>query len=130
MDRGVSTIKTLLTEELQDTMIKLLEEGVYVKHACEYVRISERCYYNWLKRGEKEKKGKYYQFMQSCAEARAKSARHAVVMIRKATLNAWRAAAWFLERAFPHEWGPRDKKDGNKSDEPVRIKRGMPGPKD
>ena len=124
-------IKTLLTSELQETMVKLLEDGVQVKHACEYVRISEGCYYNWFKRGEKEGKGIYYEFMKSCSEARAKSARHAIVMIRKATLKDWRAAAWFLERAFPKQWGPQDSKLLiDNSDKPKLIRRQMPGPRD
>jgi len=148
--------RSLLTPERQKIIVDYLADGGYVRHACQRAGICEDTYLNWMRRGEKEGKGKFFRFFEACTHACTEAIRKNVKIveagagprkvktkrtIRKAdgTVEVveieaveidWRAAAWWLERRCPKEWGPQDKKVIVESDEPVRIKRGMPGPKD
>jgi len=153
--------KTKLTPERQKIIVDYLADGGYVVHACQRAGIHKDTYYEWMKKGETDKRGgKYRLFADACTHACTEAIRRHVKMVEAAgapkkvvtertvtrvtksgekvvekivTHNVeydWRAAAWWLERRCPKEWGPQDKKVIVESDEPVRIKRGMPGPKD
>lgn len=91
-----------LTKELIEKICKYIEIGVPFKYAALACGISERTFYNWLERGEREKQGIYFQFLQSIKEAEAKSVVRDIAIIEKAAQEGkWQAVAWRLERRHP-----------------------------
>lgn len=103
--------KTDLTPDLQAKLEKVFVGGASIKDACDYVGITDRAYYYWMARGEKARKGDdlYIQFFHIMKKARATGKIDAIARIRQAAVENWQAAAWFLERSDPANWGRRDK---------------------
>jgi hypothetical protein len=97
--------KTKLTKERQDKICELLRAGNYFDAACGAVGITPQTGYNWLKRGNDAKSGIYFDFFEAVKKAEAEAEAATVVIIRKAALDTWQAAAWWLERRFPGKWG-------------------------
>lgn len=102
--------KSDLTPELQSQLINLLSSGVTIADACGYVGISDRTYYNWMKRGETAHKGIYVQFFHAATRARVTARIGAVAIIRKSIQDGNSDdARWYLERSDPSNWGRKDK---------------------
>ena len=74
-------------------VLQLIEEGHFVRHACEGAGISHGIWYEWQKHDP------------DLVELQRKAEMASVaVQLRKITSDAsWQSAAWFLERKFP-EW--------------------------
>jgi len=101
--------KTKLSPEIQEQICKHISIGVPFKYAALACGISERTLYNWLERGEKEKKGKYFQFLQAVKEAEARSIVRDIAILEKAAQEGkWQAVAWRLERRHPQDFGRKD----------------------
>ena len=101
--------KTKLTKEVQEQICKYIEIGVPIKFAAEACGISERTFYNWMERGEKENKGCFFQFFQSVKKALAKSVARDIAIIEKAAQEGkWQASAWRLERRHPEFFGVKE----------------------
>lgn len=84
--------KTKLTPELKDDIIKYIEAGNYIKHACQLVGISEQTYYTWIKRGEAGE-DQFLEFLESIKKAGAKAIARNVLIIQAAAKKSWQAAA-------------------------------------
>lgn len=98
--------KSKLTEELIETASKLISAGNYQKHVAQYLNLSEETWYRWLREGERGKSGLKRQFYESIKKAEAEAIARNVALIQKAAQEGnWQAAAWWLERKFPEEWG-------------------------
>ena len=100
---------TKLTPEVQDRIIQALKAGNYVETAAEYAGIGKTTFYRWMEQGAKASRGIYREFRDAVTRARAEAEARNVAIIQKAAPDDWRAAAWWLERAFPDRWGPRQK---------------------
>ncbi|MDP2217807.1 MAG: hypothetical protein Q8J68_11045 [Methanolobus sp.] len=94
--------------EVSEPLIKLLKSGVPVIHACDAVGITSVTYYDWMKRGELETTGQYHDFYLLVKQARAEAIARNVAIIQKAATHTWQAAAWWLERTCPAEFGRRE----------------------
>ena len=98
--------KSKLTEELIETAAKLIAAGNYQKHVAQYLNLSEETWYRWLREGEKSQSGLKRQFYEMIKKAEAEAIARNVALIQKAAQEGnWQAAAWWLERKFPEEWG-------------------------
>lgn len=125
-------MKTKLTSELQEQLVKYIEAGNYIKDACNMVGICESTYYNWIERGEKaleleEKEKKipksekiYLEFLESIKKAKAKAVIRNVLIIQKAAKKSWQAAAWWLERSHYKDWGVK-KLIGGTGEDPLPV---------
>ena len=100
---------TKLSPEVQDRIIQALKAGNYVETAAEYAGIGKTTFYRWMAQGDQESRGIYREFRDAVMRARAEAEARNVAIIQKAAPDDWRAAAWWLERAFPDRWGPRQK---------------------
>lgn len=100
---------TKLTTEVQDRIIQALKAGNYIETAAEYAGIGKTTFYRWMEQGEQASQGIYREFRDAVMRARAEAEARSVALIQKAAPDDWRAAAWWLERAFPDRWGPRQK---------------------
>lgn len=120
--------KTKLTDEIIQKICTVVAEGNYYKTAALSVGISEATFYNWKKRGEEVKSGKYLEFLELLKKAEAKSeAKYLGVIKDAANDGTWQASAWWLERRYPDRWGKKDKheltgKDGQPLERVIIIK--------
>ena len=100
-----------LNKKLIERAAELISLGNYQRHVAKALGISEDTWYRWLREGKMEKKNslkrKFYEAIQK-AEAEA-IIRNLLIIQKEAKNGNWQAAAWFLERKAPEEWGRKDK---------------------
>jgi transposase len=104
--------KLKLTPQLQEQIGNNITLGMPLKFAAEAAGITEQTFYNWLKKGETETKGQFYEFAEHVKACKAKAVQlHLKLITKAATEGTWQASAWILERRFPEEFGRREKID-------------------
>jgi transposase len=114
---------TKLNLKLQEAICKHIASGMYPSKAAILEGLGERTYYTWMQRGREEKQGKYKHFQQAVKKAESVAETVYLEQIRKASTGeetgnpVWQAAAWYLERRYPDEWGRRERVDVNQSTE-------------
>ena len=102
---------TLLTPALQEAIATDVESGAKFEDAAVINGITERTLYNWIARGENGEEP-FLGFFQAITRARAVAKLAAIKNVRAGVLPSkelspdWKAEAWFLERTFPHDYGP------------------------
>lgn len=107
---------TILTKEMAEVIIDLLKRGNYLSTASSYVGISPATITSWAKKGNAlaqeqderdldETEQMFVWFAVEVEKARAWAEIKSVEIIRQAGNETWQAAAWFLERTNPREWG-------------------------
>jgi hypothetical protein len=92
-----------LTPERQEIIVKLLRFCNYRITACRAAGITYETFLNWMKRGKKEKKGKYFEFFCAVEKAEAEGEAHAVVEIMQSRNP--RVILDLLARKYPDRWG-------------------------
>ena len=106
---------TKLTPEVQERICQLLKAGNTFRTACEVAGIGYFTGNEWRQRGEgndpdRPQTDAYAQFAQEVKKAEEEAVARNVALIQKAAANGtWTAAAWWLERKFPAEWGKVDR---------------------
>jgi transposase len=107
---------------LDDPKVKLLlqalQAGNYVETACAYAGLAVSTVYLWLDRGNKEKQrinqgdtpdpkeATYLEISEAVEKARANAVVANVAVIQQAARSGtWQAAAWWLERSMPQQFG-------------------------
>ena len=73
--------------------------------SAEAAGISRRTFQRWMAKGEEQTKGPFRAFRRAVIRAEAEAVTVAVGCIREAGKKNWRAAAWWLERRHPKDWG-------------------------
>lgn len=100
-----------LTPDRLEKILEALREGNYRDSAAEAAGISYQTFRNWEKRGEAEKSGRFWTFLEAIRKAEAEGELHNLKIITNAAEDGdWRAAAWQLERKNPAKWGRKDAK--------------------
>lgn len=94
-----------LTPEIQKVICEGIAAGIDRKHAAARAGISERTMVYWMRRGRDKKNKLYVAFVASVKKAEADAVARNVAIIQKAASTAWTAAAWWLERRHPDEYG-------------------------
>ena len=80
--------------------------GNTIQTACALAGLSRKSYYRWLKEAEDAPEGHPLRhFRDTVKEALAEAQHRMLMIIQKAAVKDWRAAAWFLERRCPEDWG-------------------------
>ena len=85
------------TPENRQTIINAVEQGVPYRHACAMAGLSEDTFARM-----REKSAEFAEAIKA-AEGRAVAGR--LARIRMAENDHWQAAAWWLERKYPQEFG-------------------------
>ena len=98
----------LLVPERQQKIVTAIAAGNSRDTAAAYAGITPKTFFEWLRRGREAHSGVYYEFAQAVEQADAEAELVAVATIRQAMPFQWQAAAWWLERKRPNEWGKRD----------------------
>jgi hypothetical protein len=99
---------TDLTEALSIEVARHLIDGCSIADACALTGIGESTYHQWVARGAAGE-SPFAEFAELTRAARAEGRQHHVRAIRSATADDWKAAAWFLERSDPANWGRQDR---------------------
>ena len=101
------------TPELHENICKLIRAGNYRETACAAVGIHSGTLRKWL-RAAAAGDSRYIKLAEDMAEAEAvaESRFNTVITASAGTAQKpgdWKAAAWWLERRFPHRYGPQIK---------------------
>ena len=102
--------RTKLTPEVQQGIIRTLRLGNSRKDSALYAGISEQTFYSWMKRG-REGESPFVEFLEEVEKAESAACIKNVAVIQKAAQVTWQAAAWWLERKRPDEWGRKQRVD-------------------
>lgn len=115
--------KSKLTTALIANLEMILQGGSTIKDACAYAGISDATYYGWLQEAQKiaqrtkrpnplsssareRDAALRLEFLERTQRARAVPRIEAIALIRKSFQDGnWQAAAWYLERSDPENWG-------------------------
>lgn len=99
---------TLLTEDRADRIVKMIRNGAYQHIAAAANGVHEATFYRWMAEGAKEDAAPLYrEFREAVEEAKAAAEVGALLQIRAAAADDWKAAAWFLERTRPDRYSRR-----------------------
>jgi transposase len=100
--------QTILNDEIMEALEATFRLGqTSIKQACDWVGIGEATYHQWMAKG-RDGREPYTEFVERMDKARARAVLDNLAIIRTAAQNGqWQAAAWFLERAYPQQWGRR-----------------------
>ena len=118
-----------------EQILRALSLGVSVETAAQCVGISRSTLFGWLQLGREARvlfeqgvkilpaQQKYLDFLDSSEREIAISIANAVARISRASDKGdWRAAAWWLERQVPSEFGKTDRlKIGRNNGDPIRV---------
>lgn len=111
-----------LTPEIQSELAKYIAMGHYLDTAAQLAGIHRNTVNLWLKRGRKESKGKYHDFLVAIKRALAEAEKKDVDIINSAASSGiWQAAAWKLERRYPDRWGRKDRLNLNTNEKVKKI---------
>lgn len=101
---------TKFTHDVRTRIIAAIRNGNTYEASANYGGISYDSLRGWLNRGEDEAEGEFFEFFNAIKKAEAEAEVESVALIRRSAQDGqWQAAAWFLERRKPSDWGRRDR---------------------
>ena len=95
---------TLLTPELQETLVSYVRQGAYDWVAAETVGIGRTTFYRWMAEGEAKPRGKYREFWVKVSRARAEARTLAETTVRRENPLAWLRYGPGREKAGQPGW--------------------------
>lgn len=118
--------KTKLTPEVQARIVDAIGQGATYELAAQYGGVTYQTVLNWLERGERDGKGPFFEFLEAVKLAEGKAAVKWLALIDKAARGTedrpgqWQAAAWKMERRYPHSYGKQVQEQEHSGE--VRLK--------
>jgi hypothetical protein len=107
--------KTKLTPDRTAKICQAIQLGATYDHACNYAGISMATFCEWRKSKP--------EFSEAIQKAEGNATVGWLAKIEKAANDGqWQAAAWKLERRYPHEYGRRVQEITGKDGGPVEVK--------
>ena len=116
--------RSRLTPAVVSAICDALEAGAYGDEAAALAGVSRSTYYSWLRQGRDARERRdlghavppadqvFLDFLESVERAETIPEMKALKRVHRAAQDgSWRAAAWFLERRYPHRWGPGRRND-------------------
>src|SRR5262249_57737439 len=83
--------------------------GNYYRAACAHVGVSYKNFREWMKRGAKQRRGKFREFRNAVKKAEADAEVRMVAQWQKHMPGNWQAIRDFLGRRHPDRWGDHRK---------------------
>jgi transposase len=101
-----------LDARVEKEIVDAVRAGAFLHEAAAAAGISRSTLHRWIQRGE-DPNGEplYRDFRDAVTRARAQAHVAAVAVIRRAMPDDWKAAAFYLERRDPQNWGRRTAHD-------------------
>jgi len=112
--------RTKLTPDTKEDIVKALRAGNSRRDSALYAGVSETTFYSWMARG-REGEPLYAEFLEAVEKAEAQSVVRNVAIIQRAAEETWQAAAWWLERKRPDDWGRRQRMDIGADKEELEV---------
>jgi len=110
-----------LDADRKQRLLAALQRGATYELAANYAGICYDTLNNWMKRGKEEKKGEFFQLFEDIKKVEGAAAVSWLDKIDKAAdEGAWQAAAWKLERRYPHQYGRTVQEVTGKDGEPIQ----------
>jgi hypothetical protein len=97
-----------LTPAVRQTILENLAAGATVQASCLAAGIARQTFYDWRAKAEAGE-SPFVEFFAAVEQAEAQAQVERVTVIRQAMADSWQAAAWWLERRFPEDWGRRER---------------------
>ena len=95
--------RSKLDEELIREAVRLVQTGLNDADVCDALGIHRSSWYGWMKSGDTPLKRK---LAEEVTKAKAmRKAYHLQNVVNAAREGSWQASAWYLERAYPQEYG-------------------------
>ncbi len=112
---------TKLTPEVQATICETIAAGGTFRAACLRAGISHTTLYGWIERG-RNGEAEYADFLAAIEKAEGNAITRNLAVINKAAHDGtWQAAAWWLERRYPQEYGRQVHEVQGKDGGPVAV---------
>ena len=108
------------TPALAAKFVEIVRRGNFRETACAEVGIDPSTMRKWLRAAANGDK-RYANWVLELDRAEAEAEDIMVVAIRKAAIQDWRAAAWYLERRGPKRWGFKAQVEVSVTEELERI---------
>jgi hypothetical protein len=102
---GMAGRRTRLTAQVQHDITTALRAGNTRRAAVSYAGVGETTFYTWLERNQ--------EFRAAVEKSEADAQVRTVALIQREAESAWQAAAWWLERRFPEDFGLRQHVDAS-----------------
>lgn len=96
-----------LNSKLIKNICKDIAEGLPIKYACQKNKIHRATFYRWYNDGKTANTGLFKEFHDKVEEAKAEAVKYNVDIIFESAQKTWQAAAWWLERTCPEEFGAK-----------------------
>ena len=112
--------RTKLTPDTKEDIVNALRAGNSRRDSALYAGVSETTFYSWMSRG-REGEPLYAEFLEAVEKAEAQSVVRNVAIIQRAAEETWQAAAWWLERKRPDDWGRRQRMDIGTNKEELEV---------
>ncbi len=101
---------TKFTENVRNRIIAAIRNGNTYEASASYGGVAYDTFREWIKRGQDEATGEFFEFSDAIKKAEAEAEVESVALIRRSAQDGqWQAAAWFLERRKPSDWGRRER---------------------
>ena len=92
---------TKLNDGTQAKFIQGLKLGLTYELAAKYAGVDRTTIFNWMKRGQEDAEGIYFDFFHAVKAAEGICAAQCMTRImRAAEAGQWQAAGWIMERRF------------------------------
>lgn len=95
------------TPEIADKIVELHSKGLPIKYCAEAVGIGRKTVYNWLKKGEEAKSGRYCEFHRDMQMARADFIAYHHQQV--ASSKDWKAHQYLLQCVAPSDYVVEEK---------------------
>src|SRR5262245_11705061 len=99
----------VLNAALTKRICALLQKGSTIKSAAILCGVSERAFHSWMEPGKRNEQP-YKRFFDAASRAREQHKANLIAVVREAAHKDARHAEWLLERQFPHEFAPYDRR--------------------
>ena len=116
--------KLKINDHMIEAFLGAIKVGAPIKSACGCAGISETTFYKWMQWADSDRKDApmYAQFREDIKKAQGQAAQRWLAIIEKAAMaGSWQAAAWKLERKYPHEFGNRTHLSMGTGEKPISI---------
>jgi hypothetical protein len=97
---------TKLDQTAHDAITQAVAAGMPRHYAAQAAGVHRATLSSWLKRGRRQRAGQYRDLCDAIKKAEAEAIRRNLERIDKAAeAGTWQAAAWWLDRRYPEDFG-------------------------
>jgi transposase len=113
---------TKFTPETRDKVKQAIQMGATYEIAANYAGVSYMTFRDWMKRGEAGEDD-YVEFFETIKASEGRAAVGWLAKIEAAANDGnWQAAAWKLERRYPHQYGKQVQEVSGIDGGPIKLR--------